>query len=90
MANKRGLKLWLVNVVSFILLTLLSVTGLINWLILPKGYGATRGLLRGLRHILIEIHEWTALLFIVTTIIHIILHWTYVKNNLKKYNILKY
>ena len=87
MANKRALKLWIVNVVSFILFILLSVTGLINWVILPKGYGATRGFLVGLRHVLIEIHEWTALLFMVIIITHIILHWAYIKNNLKKYGI---
>ncbi len=87
MSNKRALKLWIVNVVSFILFILLSVTGLINWVILPNGYGATRGLLAGLRHILIEIHEWTALLFMVIIIVHIILHWAYIENNLKKYGI---
>ena len=87
MANTRAFRLWIVNVVSFILFILLSVTGLINWVILPKGYGATRGFLVGLRHVLIEIHEWTALLFMVIIIIHIILHWAYIKNNLKKYGI---
>jgi hypothetical protein len=42
---------------------MLGVTGLINWVILPKGYAAQKGGLVGLRHLLVEAHEWTALLF---------------------------
>lgn len=89
MTGKRSLKLWVVNVVSFIVFVLLSVTGLVNWLILPKGYGQGKGALISLRHFLIEVHEWTALLFIGIIAVHIVLHWTYVQNNLKRHGILK-
>ena len=41
MAGKLS-KLWVVNVISFFLFSLLSVTGLINWLLLPRGYGQVR------------------------------------------------
>jgi len=35
-------RLWIVNVISFFLFSLLIVTGLINWLVLPRGYGQAR------------------------------------------------
>jgi hypothetical protein len=84
MGKKSVSKFWLVNVVSFSLLTLLGVTGFINWLVLPRGYEATHGFLFGLRHFLIGIHHWTALLFLITIAIHIGFHWGYVRANLKK------
>jgi len=73
---------WMVNVASFILLSLLTLTGLINWLLLPRGPGPGRGLGTSVRHFLIGVHEWTAILFIVAIGIHIGLHWSYVKSNL--------
>jgi hypothetical protein len=87
MTNRKTFKLWIVNVVSFVLFSLLSLTGLINWLVLPKGYGARGGFFVSLRHLLVEVHEWTALLFMVIIIVHIVLHWGYIKTNLKKYGI---
>jgi hypothetical protein len=89
MMNGKALKLWVVNVVSFILFSLLGITGLINWLILPKGYGNRGGVLVSLRHFLVEVHEWAGLLFIIIIVVHIVLHWGYVKTNLKKYGIVK-
>ena len=89
MTGRKTFKLWLINVVSFILVMILSMTGLINWLLLPKGYEARGSFLISLRHFFREIHEWTALAFMVTIAIHIVLHWSYVKANLKKYNIIK-
>jgi hypothetical protein len=41
------------------------------------------------RHFFVTIHEWTALIFMITIVIHIFLHWTYVKSNLKKHGIMK-
>jgi len=84
MAGKLS-RLWIVNVISFFLVALLSVTGLINWLLLPRGYGSGGGFLVSLRHFLITIHEWTALLFMIVIGIHIWLHWTYVKKSLDRY-----
>jgi hypothetical protein len=40
MSNERFSKLWIVNVISFILFIILCSTGLINWLVLPRGYEA--------------------------------------------------
>jgi hypothetical protein len=89
MNSKKAFKLWTVNVLSFILFILLSITGLLNWLVLPRGYEARGSVLVSVRHFLITIHEWTALIFMITIAIHIILHWSYIKSNLKKYGIMK-
>lgn len=84
MAGKPS-KLWIVNVISFLLFSLLSVTGLINWLLLPRGYGSRGGFLVSVRHALVTVHEWTALLFMIIIGIHISLHWTYIKKTLDKH-----
>jgi len=89
MTNTKALRLWIVNVLSFILFCLLTLTGLTNWLLLPKGYGAKESLLVSLRHFLVEVHEWTALLFMLTVMVHMALHWGYIKANLKKHGIIK-
>ena len=89
MPNGRSSKLWTVNVISFILFFILCGTGLINWLVLPRGYEARVNFLVSLRHFFIAIHEWTGLIFMVMIAIHILLHWPYIKLNLKKYGVLK-
>ncbi len=74
--------LWIVNVVSFLLLLLLAVTGLVNWLLVPHGAG------RALRHLLREFHAWTAVVFCLVCAIHIGLHWGTVRANLKRTGLL--
>lgn len=41
------------------------------------------------RHFLIAVHEWAGLIFIIVIVIHIKLHWPYVKSNLQKTGIMK-
>jgi hypothetical protein len=82
MSQQRSRQLWLVNAASFILLTLLAVSGLLNWM-LPRG-PETRGALAGLRHFLVDFHGWTALFFSVTIAIHLALHWSYIQANLNR------
>jgi hypothetical protein len=89
MANGKALKLWTVNVISFNLFVILCSTGLINWLVLFRGYQARGDFLISLRHFFITLHEWVGIMFIVLIIIHIFLHWTYLKSNLKKYGMMK-
>ena len=84
MSGAKALRLWLVNVISFILFSLLSFTGLINWLFLPRGPKSVGGLWISLRHFLREVHEWTALAFIFIIVIHLAMHWEYIKSKLKK------
>jgi hypothetical protein len=89
MPTGRSSKLWMVNVMSFILFFILCGTGLLNWLVLPRGYEVRGSFLVSLRHFLIAFHEWTALIFMIVIAIHIFLHWTYIKTNLLKYGIMK-
>ena len=89
MPTGRSSKLWMVNVMSFILFFILCGTGLLNWLVLPRGYEARGSFLVSLRHFLIAFHEWTALIFMIVIAIHIFLHWTYIKTNLLKYGMMK-
>jgi Domain of unknown function (DUF4405) len=89
MAKSKAAKLWFVNVISFILFLVLTVTGLLNWLVLPHGYQAKGSILISFRHFSREVHEWTALLFIIIICVHLILHWAYIKTNLKKYGIMR-
>lgn len=84
MAEKIS-KLWIVNVISFLLFALLGVTGLTNWLLLPRGYGQGAGFLVSVRHSLVTVHEWSALLFMIVIGVHIWLHWAYVKKSLDRY-----
>mgnify|MGYP001300211451 CR=1 FL=1 len=89
MSNGRSSKLWVVNVISFLLFIVLCITGLLNWLVLPKGYEARGSFLVSLRHFFIAFHEWAALIFMIVVAVHIVLHWPYIKSNLKKYGIMK-
>jgi cytochrome b subunit of formate dehydrogenase len=84
MSNKKAVKLWVVNVASFVLFLLLSITGLANWLLLPRGYETSVRSLISLRHFLRDIHEWAALGFIIIIAIHLVMHWPYIRGNLKK------
>ena len=89
MAAGRSSKLWIVNVISLILFMILCGTGLLNWFVLPKGYEARGSFLVSLRHFFIAFHEWTALIFMIVILAHIVLHWPYIKANLLKHGILK-
>ena len=89
MSNGRASNLWIVNVISFILFMILTGTGLLNWLVLPRGYEARGSVLVSLRHFFVAVHEWAALIFMVVVAIHIVLHWPYIKSNLKKSGIMK-
>ena len=89
MSNRRSTKLWIVNLISFILFIILCSTGLLNWLVLPRGYEARGSFLVSLRHFFIAFHEWAALVFMIVVAVHIVLHWPYIKSHLKKYGIMK-
>ena len=89
MAGRKPTALWIVNVVSFIFFVFLCLTGLINWFILPRGSGGRGGILASMRHFSIEVHEWTAVLFMMVIVLHLLLHWSYIKANLKKRGVRK-
>lgn len=81
-AGRKAAWIWVVNVASFILFSLLGATGLVNWLLLPRGYRGGGGIWVSLRHALVEVHQWAALCFIVVLGVHILLHWNYVRKKL--------
>lgn len=83
MGSNKSAKLWATNVASFILLLILCTTGVINWL-LPKGYAAKGSFLVSVRHFFMGIHEVAAILFLMVIAIHVLLHWSYVRSNLKR------
>ena len=85
MADKKSETLWRVNQLSFVLLAVLALTGLINWLLLPRGYGAGGAdFWVSLRHLLRFVHEWTAVFFILTIAVHLSLHGSYLKKMLTR------
>jgi hypothetical protein len=88
-SNYKANQMWVVNLLSFLLFSLLGVTGLINWLLLPRGPGSGGGFLFGLRHFLRDVHEWAALGFIIVIGFHLVLHWGYIKTRLKRYGLMK-
>ena len=83
MAEGKRVQLWVVNIVSFIVFVLLAATGLINWLVLPRG-GGRGSWLTETRHLLMDVHAWLAVLFIAVIIVHLLLHGAYIKANLVK------
>jgi hypothetical protein len=84
MAMPKQAKLWVVNIVSFVLFSLLAVTGLTNWLVLPHGGGRRESLLIETRHLIRDVHAWLAVFFLVVIVIHLLLHWPYIRSNFVK------
>lgn len=76
---------WYVSCGMFGLFSVLGVTGLINWLILPKGSETGSGFLISMRHFLRDVHEWAGLFFIVLVAAHLWLHKEYIVKNWKNY-----
>ena len=81
--SRRDL-MWLINMLSFALLVILVLTGLIHWLVLPHGGGPPTGFGASARRLIRDIHGWGAVFFCVTIAVHIGLHWGTVRANLKK------
>ena len=84
MTRSKQTQLWIVNVVSFVLVFLLTLTGLINWLVLPHGGGQRWALLVETRHFVMDVHAWLSLFFLVAVIFHLSLNWLYVRSNLAR------
>jgi len=93
---KRATRNFIVDVVSFINLLALAFTGFIMKYILPPGTGGHgRGFRAGrgpgevkylwsmTRHEWGYIHFYLAVLFVALIVVHIILHWSWLKNYFK-------
>jgi thiosulfate reductase cytochrome b subunit len=84
---ETGAVRWIVNLLSFVLWVLLAFTGMTAWL-LPHGGGPSSAVY-GLRQFLRAVHQTGALLFVVTIVVHLLLHSGYIRQNLKKYRLIK-
>ena len=93
---KRGTLNFVVVLVSFINLVFLALIGLIMRYILPPGTGGRGRVLHGgrsgeqikhlwsmTRHQWGDIHFYLALVFVVLMALHILLHWSWIKNYFK-------
>lgn len=76
---------WYVSSGMFVLFSVLSLTGLINWLLLPRGSETSQGFLISMRHFFRDVHEWAGLFFIILVCVHLWLHKDYILNNWKNY-----
>jgi hypothetical protein len=92
------MKKFVTNYVLFIIMFLLGLTqavsGFLLWLVIPgghRGFGIGRsGQLADItilwsRYTWIELHDWTAVALVVVVIIHIILHWKWIVDMIKKF-----
>jgi hypothetical protein len=93
---KRGSVNFVVDFISLVLLTALIVTGWIIRFILPPGTGGSGRLLHdgaGREHIRTlfsmsrhqwgDVHFYLAVAFIVSMIVHVVLHWDWIKSRVK-------
>lgn len=65
--RKATLHYW-IDVLLGLLSLLLIVSSTLLWLVLPRGYHATRALW-------VEIHKWGGLAVTVIALTHVLLHW---------------
>ena len=77
-----------VDIVAFLAFLVSLISGLVLWQVLPSGEGfqggrgeLTEKIFLGMeRHDWLEIHDISSLLFAVIVLLHIILHWNWIKN----------
>lgn len=76
---------YLTDLVMFVLLLFVAVSGFVLWLVLPKGGGYMGG--RGLiteaiflwsRDTWIVLHDWVAVALLVVVVLHLVLHWRWI------------
>jgi len=95
---KRTALNFIVDLISFVNLLILAFTGFIIKYILPPGSGGHGRGYRGgrgpgeikelwsmSRHEWGDIHFYLAVLFVVLIMVHIILHWGWIRNYLKSF-----
>ena len=79
-------------VVLFILFVFDCLSGLILWLVLPRGVGDYNAMITGLgrtflglqRNIWVDLHAWVAVMIVSIIIIHLVLNWNWVVGVSKK------
>jgi len=82
MRNPKSARMWLLNVATFSFFLAVSCSGIVRWLCLPRGFQAGRGV-GSVRQLVSDFHRWTALSFVALVVLHLILHWPYIRSNLR-------
>jgi len=82
MGNPKSTRLWLLNVATFVFFLAVSSSGIIRWLLLPRGFQGGRGA-GFVRQLVVDFHRWTALTFVILVVLHLFLHWPYIRANLR-------
>ncbi|HRY60073.1 MAG TPA: DUF4405 domain-containing protein [Patescibacteria group bacterium] len=80
----------LVDIFAFVAGLIVAKSGLVLWFILPsgsgggfqggKGGGVEKSFFFLSRHEWQTIHNWVGLILIILILLHLILHWSYIKN----------
>jgi hypothetical protein len=78
----KGKFLFILVILAFISFLLLAASGILLWVVIPKGStggghgaGSVEYTLIWDRHVWTDIHNWTSVAFIVVIILHIYMHW---------------
>jgi hypothetical protein len=73
---------FIINLVSFIVLLGLSTTGII--IAMPHEHGPNEAKVLGMRRGEFgDVHLWLGIAFVVLTLVHLVLHWEWVKCYMK-------
>lgn len=79
---KKSEVLFILAVLLFLLSLIEAISGFLLWLVIPRG-GGKQGIDQVFwslsRDTWIDIHDWAAVALVLIIIIHIILHWNWVK-----------
>jgi len=87
---KRNIINFLIDSLGLLCFTLLFITGIILFYILPQGIGHYHTLLELDRHEWGQIHFWIAVVMISTMCIHLFLHWRWILQTIKSDSTNKY
>ena len=89
---RKATRNYLVGIFMFLLALFEGVSGLVLWLVLPKGggYRGNRGPLAEAtflwsRDTWIDLHDWVGVALAVIVVIHVILHWNWIVHMTKRY-----
>jgi len=75
--RRTKINLWL-DIICFFALLLVIISGFILWFVVPGGGGRGQGE-NGARSGWKTIHDYTGLVFTVLVLLHLVLHWNWIK-----------
>lgn len=77
--NKNKLKFW-VDILMFLDFLLVSISGFVLWLVLPRGSGKFGESFIFSREQWLWLHDWSSVILITLILIHLILNWIWIKS----------